>query len=292
VTWRQSLLVLALAAGSGPPAGCGPELPAGPQRWARELFPADGAARAGAALFATHCADCHGGDGDGMGPRAATLVPRPRDLRAAVFKYRTTRGQPTLEDLVAVITAGVPGTDMQGFPGLAAAERVALAEHVRLVAMRGRFLALCRIRVTAGEMLIGATAARDAEQVRAEFAGAPLPCPPAPADEAASARAGAALFGADGARCAWCHGPAGKGDGPQAAFLEDRSGHRAPPRDLRKGPQDPEVLFYRIRCGVGGTSMPAFDGTLTEEQIWNLAHFVRSLSQPEPPPPAGPALNR
>jgi mono/diheme cytochrome c family protein len=43
------------------------------------------------------------------------------------------------------------------------------------------------------------------------------------------------------------------------------------------------TVFQRIQSGVGGTAMPAFAGTLSEEQIWDLAHFVLSLA------PAGPA---
>ncbi len=259
-------------------------------RWARELIPEPPAARAGAALFAAHCADCHGTDGDGRGPGAASLVPKPRDFRAAVFKFRTTRGQPTREDLVAVITDGVPGTGMPGFPTLSAADRLALAEHVRLVAMRGRFLALCRIRASSGEELTLAGAAREAEQVRAEFAATSLPCPPPPEDAAASARRGAVLFASEVARCVFCHGPAGRGDGPQAPFLEDRWGNRTPPRDLRLGTRVPVTVFQRIQSGVGGTAMPAFAGTLSEEQIWDLAHFVLSLAPAGPATPAsGPA---
>ncbi|RMH17458.1 MAG: hypothetical protein D6696_15705 [Acidobacteria bacterium] len=76
--------------------------------------PDDAASRArGRALFAQHCAQCHGESGRGDGPSAATLVDgagfpiRPRDLRSGVFK-----GSPEPELLYRRILAGIPGTPM------------------------------------------------------------------------------------------------------------------------------------------------------------------------------------
>ncbi len=45
---------------------------------------------AGGAIYEEHCWFCHGEDGDGLGPIADYLWPRPRDFMAASFKFRTT----------------------------------------------------------------------------------------------------------------------------------------------------------------------------------------------------------
>lgn len=42
----------------------------------------------GAALYAEHCATCHGARADGLGPRAPSLNPQPADLTA----LRATNG--------------------------------------------------------------------------------------------------------------------------------------------------------------------------------------------------------
>lgn len=41
----------------------------------------------GQALFAEHCALCHGVEGGGDGPAGLPLVPMPRDFRVGRFKF-------------------------------------------------------------------------------------------------------------------------------------------------------------------------------------------------------------
>ncbi len=76
----------------------------------------------GAQLYREGCAVCHGLDGSGDTPTAATLQPRPADLRAAArmdgyTPYRAYN----------VLSLGVEGTAMPEFPGLSEDERWALA---------------------------------------------------------------------------------------------------------------------------------------------------------------------
>jgi copper transport protein len=63
--------------------------------------------RTGQRLYRAHCAVCHGSEGRGDGPAAASLVPRPADLR------RTRRMTDAL--LFTRITQGLPGTAMPAF---------------------------------------------------------------------------------------------------------------------------------------------------------------------------------
>ena len=87
---------------------------------------------------------------------------------------------------------------------------------------------------------------------------------------AQGAAAGAQTFQAN---CVACHGLQGHGDGPAGAALQP------PPRNLaalEKRAAD-DYLFWRISTGRPGTAMPAWQGVLSEEQIWQLVSFIRTL---------------
>jgi high-affinity iron transporter len=79
----------------------------------------------GATLYQGQCASCHGAQGNGDGPLAASLDPPPIAFTdAARARERSVFG------LYQVITQGVGGTAMTSFAGLPEADRWALAFHV------------------------------------------------------------------------------------------------------------------------------------------------------------------
>jgi high-affinity iron transporter len=78
-----------------------------------------------AALYATRCAACHGLDGDGTGPQAATLSPAPTNFRDV--KRQSAR---SVFGLFNTITLGVDGTPMAAFGNLSAEDRWKLAFYV------------------------------------------------------------------------------------------------------------------------------------------------------------------
>jgi mono/diheme cytochrome c family protein len=79
-----------------------------------------------AGLYARHCAICHGDDGDGRGPRHASLFRKPRDFRDP--RWREER---TPAEVRAAIRDGRPGSDMPAWGSrLDEAEIAALAEYV------------------------------------------------------------------------------------------------------------------------------------------------------------------
>ena len=108
-----------------------------------------------------------------------------------------------------------------------------------------------------------------------------------------SLAAGQQLFEA---KCAACHGSAGRGNGPQAGGLSVR------PADFGSGHLDIHTdgdVFYWIQNGLprADSPMPTFKETLTEEDTWHLVNYVRRLRnlagaaqpggrQPVPAPPA------
>lgn len=72
--------------------------------------------------------------------------------------------------------------------------------------------------------------------------------------------------------CQSCHGETGQGDGPDAGELDDFPGDFTDPafKALPDG-----TLFFMIK--EGKDDMPAFDGDLTDQQIWQVIHYVQSL---------------
>ncbi|HXC61793.1 MAG TPA: cytochrome c, partial [Nitrospiria bacterium] len=88
------------------------------------------------------------------------------------------------------------------------------------------------------------------------------------------------------ATCFMCHGATGKGDGVLAAALKDVWGHPIRPANFTlpagvKGGvelgHDGEHIFKTIMTGVGGSPMPAFQGTLKPDEVWDIVHYEQSL---------------
>jgi len=79
----------------------------------------------GAALFQQECASCHGATGDGKGPAAASLDPKP-----VVFQDRERARARSVMALFQVISQGVAGTSMVSFSRLSEQDRWALAFFV------------------------------------------------------------------------------------------------------------------------------------------------------------------
>jgi high-affinity iron transporter len=79
----------------------------------------------GAALYAQHCASCHGAAGNAAVPAAAAMDPPPID-----FTDRARARERSSFALYQVIEQGLEGTAMQSFASLPPADRWALAFHV------------------------------------------------------------------------------------------------------------------------------------------------------------------
>ncbi len=81
-------------------------------------------------------------------------------------------------------------------------------------------------------------------------------------------------------KCVNCHGEAGKGDGPEAMMYDPA------PADLSSAHAREKTdgeIFYQIT--EGRKPMPPFKAQLTEEQRWQLVHYVRTFAGKVEPPP-------
>lgn len=222
----------------------------------------------GKALYTDHCYGCHGLDGDGKGPGAYGLIPKPRDFASATFKFRSTPqgALPTDEDLVRSIRQGILGTSMPGFELMPERDVLALAQHIKTFS--------------------------EAWQDPNRYAP-PLPSPHPPAwlvhpydhekEWQIHAGAGKQLFTSF---CAPCHGEGGKGNGPAAAALTDSWGYPIKPTDLTKpyihSGRTLSDVYKAISTGLNGSPMPGFYESTTEEQRWELTAYIQSLRSETP----------
>jgi mono/diheme cytochrome c family protein len=78
--------------------------------------------------------------------------------------------------------------------------------------------------------------------------------------------------------CALCHGGFDRKPSPLAASF-----YPPPPNFISDPPDDPEWhVFYTIRTGVRYTGMPAWDKTLSEQDIWKITTLLSHLDKLPP----------
>ena len=74
--------------------------------------------------------------------------------------------------------------------------------------------------------------------------------------------------------CAACHGKTGLGDGPKAKSL------KTTPGDFLKAESQNQTdgeHFYKTKTGRG--DMPKYEGKMTDDDIWNVVNYIRSLKK-------------
>jgi mono/diheme cytochrome c family protein len=180
----------------------------------------------------------------------------------------------------------MPGSSMPSWAHLSAADRkLLIAEIYRLTGEGARQRYIKSLLDEQGLTPEDLKAADVQEEIIAFVKTKTTPSesaavPQIPASDAAAIARGKERFIAAG--CASCHGNEGKGDGVKAMIDDD--GFVTRPRDLTrgiyKGGHDPSSLFLRIARGMPGAPMPSAP-TLTEPQVIDVIHFLRSLSTEE-----------
>jgi mono/diheme cytochrome c family protein len=285
-------------------------------------------------LYMTHCEHCHGVSGDGKGPTASYFDIKPRDYRMGRFKFTSTKSsdRATRADLVRTVRQGIPGTYMPSFLLFTDEEIGPIVEYIRWLAMRGEFEEKSNAEFVSGQFSAEDVSQRQKqpggesrEAIEKSLDDYIKSQWPAAADEVAdrlatswtaaeqpdalvtpkiartadtpeSRERGRKLFHSDTAKCAQCHGPAGKGDGPQTEDYQvilgtnkkrnvpglfDDWGNPIKPRDLTsgiyRGGRRPLDVYRRIYSGIKGTPMPPFGTALKEEEIWDIVNYAMSL---------------
>ncbi len=216
----------------------------------------------GEAVYVKRCLQCHGEDGDGLGPAAERLNPPPRDFTLGLYKFVTSSfdaDMPNDADILRMIQDGMPGTAMPGWSDILSEQEITdVMTYIKYFAeLEGE---------PDGQTDFGTQITSSADSIAA----------------------GKLLF-EDGDRCSECHGVQGKGDAIKK--LKDDNGDRTWPRNLTKPwtfrvSNDPRDIFARISVGIPTTQMPSFADpaskkSLTIEERWHVANYVTSLAKTE-----------
>src|SRR5581483_5082460 len=196
----------------------------------------------GKEVYHEHCVGCHGEQGDGNGPAATFLFPRPRDFTAGVFKFHTTPSGslPTDGDLFRTVTRGVRWTAMPTWHEIPDKDRLAVITYIKTFSSRWKD-----------------------EQPEAPVT---IPAPP-PATPELLAR-GKELYAR--AKCWQCHGQEGRGDGPSADDLKDDFDFPIRPADFTrgqfKGGSSVADIYRTMTVGLDGTPMPSFADSMKDDE--------------------------
>lgn len=252
---------------------------------------------AGRKTYNAECAGCHGTDlapgsapGDGAGPAARYMNPRPRNFRKGMFKFSTTPSgeRPLRSDLYETISYGVTGASMPHFKLLTEERRHDVVEYVRYISMRGEFEELLFTFSVDDEELVDAEETADLVYSRWDESNleSVFPSSPEPEMTEQTIAQGRELYmNSSGAGCVGCHGETGVGDGPSAEKFRDGWGYPIKPRDFttgvyRAGSTNTD-LWVTIATGINGTPMGSFVDSMTSDEIWAIVHFIRSLEKGE-----------
>lgn len=234
---------------------------------------------AGRFAYDRYCAGCHGAKGDGQGPAAKFLNPKPRDFTAGKFKFTSVASGelPRDEDIFRTITRGLHGTSMPAWHLLPEHQRWALVAYLKTFSPRWREeppgtqipIPEDPYRGSADDIR---KAIKEGEKLYHTLTVC-WQCHPgyvAPEKMEAWARESNQPF--SGVRPNWY----------QSVVKEDGWGQPLKPTDfkhdrIRTG-IEMNNLFRVIAGGIGGTAMPTWKNTVKDEQIWAVAYFVRSLA--------------
>ena len=233
----------------------------------------------GRRAYVQYCRACHGDAGDGKGPAARGMRPPPRDFTTGTFKFAAVPGGmlPHDDDLERIVRDGLHGTAMLAWDGVPDEKVQQIIQYLKTFSTRWQ-------EEEPGERITPTPdpwSGREGEAVirgRKVYHGLAqcLSCHPAYASKPEISAMTKELTG-----------------NPNPDFREDmygssltesefgvkllapdflRSNLRSVRPDHRK-----EDLYRVIASGVGGTAMPTWKGSLPEEELWALVHFVDSL---------------
>lgn len=235
----------------------------------------------GSALYARHCAVCHGDEGRGDGPAAYLLHPAPRNFASGRFRLvSTVNGVPTQGDLIATMRRGMPGSAMPPWEWLAEEDLWNLSLYVRHLALEGQVQDLLKWAEEEDDEL-------SEGEARAIVTARMLPGEPI---EVGAEAPNDPVTLQEGRRpylrlCASCHGESGTGDSPVnlSGELRNEDGSPNTARDftagILKGGATHADIARRILGGLPGSPMPATPFE-RPEQVAALTAYVRSLIRP------------
>jgi mono/diheme cytochrome c family protein len=106
--------------------------------------------------------------------------------------------------------------------------------------------------------------------------------PPAPTHLQGSIAEGDKLYATD---CSMCHGPDGHTPSDSGRWMYPRASDLTSPLVGRYSDRE---LFWIVKNGIRLSGMPAFGRVESDEHIWNLVHYLRTMqgsAHPKSEPP-------
>ena len=102
-------------------------LPSSDAQFASLISPPASMIAKGKNLFMNDCVACHGANGEGDGPAAAALKPKPRNFHSAKgwINGRMASG------MFKTLTDGIPGSPMPPFSSISIKDRLAIISYIR-----------------------------------------------------------------------------------------------------------------------------------------------------------------
>jgi len=265
-------------------AGCGTAGPGVSQDRSSDLAapknPEAPRVETGKQIYQVHCAGCHGAKGDGRGPAARFLDPKPTDFTRGIFKFASVKaGQlPRDEDLMRTLTRGLPGSSMPSWRTLSAEDQLAVVAYLKTFSSAwSRNPPGARIAVSEDPYRSGGPeAARRAVARGREVYHVVATCWQCHATYARQEEVDAMAKAND----AWPVRLRAKAAEP--VTITDAWGRRIETPDFRKSRMKNGSslldLYRTIGAGIGGTAMPSWKDALEEKDLWALTYYVKSLA--------------
>ena len=222
---------------------------------------------------------CHGVNGDGKGVAAKGMKTPPRDFTLGIYKFgQVISGElPHDQDFYEILDKGLHGTAMLPWD-LSPEQKDAVVQYIKTFAPKVW---------EGGDKKLG-------ERVT------PTKDPFGEAHKSAAIQKGKEVYHIS-ANCQSCHrayvtlqefSEMSKRLNGESVSELDEDFYKTKPQESEYGvmtiPPDftwhtvrtaesVEELYVRIASGVGGTAMPSWRETITDEEIWAVSYYIKSL---------------
>ena len=231
-------------------------------------------AKRGAPIYKEYCTQCHGANGQGDGPGASGLEPKPavhakmalsefpEDYLYNVIFYggKSVGKSPNMPDWGLTIPP-------QGVADLIAYLRVTFKGEPGASEAAPAQASVKKARGDCPQK-------RNTKTVSSNYKGLKNPLELT----SANLKAGEELYQktAKPMACKLCHGTYGDGNGPGGAGVNPKPRNftcTSTMKDISDG-----QMFGIIKAGSPGTTMPAFNN-LKDKEVWQLVHYIRELGK-------------
>ncbi len=247
-------------------------------------------------VYRQGCRACHGDLGDGHGLSAQGLWPPPRDLRQGLYKFARVPapGLPPDAELARIIREGLSGTAMLAWT-VSDEDLDALLGYVKSLSPRWRTEAVGEIAPLGPDPTSALPAADVIRRGEALYHGKAMcsGCHPGYVTRARLFEITRELTGTGTATYApamytsriketeYCWRSRTEPDGSEACAEPVRS---VPPdftHDPMRAVRPAHMLadlYQTLASGITGAGMPPWRGSLTDEELWSMAHYVQSIA--------------